>query len=62
MALTEASTAAPDTPGEELIDLAKRGDRDAFAHLYETTPTRRRQRCPKSPTTPPAMPSAHCMA
>jgi RNA polymerase sigma-70 factor (ECF subfamily) len=32
---TEVSPAAPDTPGEELIDLAKRGDRDAFAHLYE---------------------------
>lgn len=29
------TTTAPDTPGEELIDLAKRGDRDAFAHLYE---------------------------
>jgi hypothetical protein len=31
----EVSTATPDTPGEELIDLAKRGDRDAFARLYE---------------------------
>jgi RNA polymerase sigma-70 factor, ECF subfamily len=31
----DVTTTAPDTPGEELIDLAKRGDRDAFAHLYE---------------------------
>lgn len=29
------ATTTPDAPGEELIDLAKRGDRDAFADLYE---------------------------